>query len=100
MKITIDGKDLFTLTEIQKKVLKNDITENIFEEDIKRRIFYVINHKYEQCFKRLKAEWETKLENEGIESIPTNKDAFAELVFSHPDYKDRSARDAEALIEK
>lgn len=95
MKVTIDGQDLFELTEIQKKVLKNDIKEEIFEEDMKRRVFYIVNHKYEQSFKRLKKEWEPKLAKAGIESIPTNKDAFAQLVFSQPDYKDRSTRDAE-----
>ena len=98
MKVTIDGKDLFELTDIQKKVLKNDIKSEIFEDDIKRRIFYIINHKYEQCFKRLKTEWEPKLAKAGVESIPTNKDAFAELVFAQPDYKDRSARELESKI--
>ena len=96
MKVQIDGQDLFELTEIQKKVLKNDIKSEIFEEDMKRRIFYIINHKYEQCFKRLKAEWEPKLAKAGVESIPVDKDAFAQLVFSQTDYKDRSARDKEA----
>jgi hypothetical protein len=93
MIIKVDDKELFTLTEIQKKVLKNDIKSEVFEEDIKRRLFYIINHKYEQCFKRLKAEWEPKLAKAGVESIPTDKDKFAELVFSQPDYKDRSARE-------
>jgi len=96
MKIQIDGKDLFELTETQKKVIKNDIKSEIFEEDMKRRIFYIINHKYEQCFKRLKAEWEPKLAAKGVESIPTGKAAFAQLVFSQPEYKDRSARELEA----
>jgi len=96
MKVTIDGQDIFELTEIQKKVLKNDIKSEVFEDDIKRRLFYIINHKYEQCFKRLKAECEPKLAAKGVESIPTDKDAFAELVFSQPKYKDRSARELEA----
>jgi len=98
MKIQVDGKDLFELTDIQKKVIQNDIPSEIFEADMKRRIFNVINHKYEQCFKRLKVEWEPKLERAGVESIPTNKDKFAELVFKQPDYKDRSARDAESKV--
>ena len=98
MKIKVDNIDLFELTDIQKKVLKNDIKSEIFEEDMKRRLFYIINHKYEQCFKRLKAEWEPKLAAKGLESVPTGKDAFAELVFSQTDYKDRSARDAEKKL--
>ena len=98
MKIKVDEKDLFELTETQKSVLKNDIKSEIFEEDIKRRLFYIVNHKYEQCFKRLKAEWEPKLAAKGLESIPTDKDAFAQLVFSQPEYKDRSDREAEIKI--
>jgi len=96
MKIKVDNKDLFELTEIQKKVLKNDIKSEVFEEDIKRRIFYIINYKYDQCFKRLKAEWEPKLAAKGIESLPTNKDSFAELVFAQSEYKDRSNRDKDS----
>jgi len=96
MKVKVDGVDLFELTETQKKVIKNEIPTEIFEEDMKRRLQYILNHKYEQCFKRLKSEWEPKLAASGVESIPTNKDAFAELVFSQTDYKDRSKREQEA----
>jgi len=97
MIVKVGDKVLFTLTDIQKKVLKNDIKSEIFEEDMKRRLFYIINHKYEQCYKRLKQEWEPKLAARGVQSIPTDKDAFAQLVFSQEDYKDRAARDAEVL---
>jgi len=98
MKIAVDGIDLFELTDIQKKVIKNDICCDKFDEDVKRRLFYIINHKYEQCFKRLKAEWEPKLAARGVKSLPTDKDEFANLVFAQEDYKDRAARDAESKI--
>jgi hypothetical protein len=93
MKISVDDVELFTLNETQKKVIKNEIMSDVFEEDMKRRLHYILTHKYEQCFKRLKEEWEPKLAVSGLESIPTDKDAFAELVFAHKDYKDRSARE-------
>lgn len=93
MKISVDDQELFSLSDIQKKVIKNDIKEEIFEDDMKRRIQYILMHKYEQCFKRLKEEWEPKLAASGIESIPTNPDSFAQLVFSQQDYKSRSARE-------
>ena len=99
MKIKVNDELLFELTDTQKKVIKNDIDANIFDEDMKRRIFYIINHKYEQCFKRLKAEWEPKLAAKGVESIPTDKDAFAQLIFAQPEYKDRSARDLATKLE-
>lgn len=93
MKISIDNQELFTLSEIQKKVIKNDILDDIFDEDMKRRLKYVLEHKYEQCFKRLKDEWEPKLRQNGVAMIPTDPDALAELIFSQPDYKNRSQRE-------
>ena len=96
MKISVDGVDLLTLSETQKKVIQNEIKSEIFDADIKRRIEWVITHKYDQCFKKLKAEWDPKLAAAGVESIPTNKDAFAQLVFQQPGYRDRKNRDLES----
>jgi|SRR3954467_2300906 len=93
MKISVDDKELFTLSETQKKVIKNDILSEVFEEDMKRRLQYILQHKYEQCFKRLKDEWEPKLAKSGAAMIPTNPDAFASLVFDHPEYKNRAVRE-------
>ncbi len=92
MKISVDGKDLFELSEVQKKVIKNDIEEEIFEDDMRRRLHYILNHKYERCFERLKKEWEPKLQQR-ISSVPTSADQLAELIFSQPDYKNRSQRE-------
>jgi hypothetical protein len=97
MKISVNNVDLFELSEIQKQVIKNDIHEEIFEEDMKRRLFYILNHKYEQCFKRLKTEWEPKLAENGVRSIPTDKDELAALIFSQPNYKSRSQRQADSI---
>ena len=94
MKISINDVELLTLSETQKNVIKNDIHADIFDEDMSRRIAYIIMHKYENCFDRLKKEWEPKLIAEGADSLPTDKDKFSELVFAHPDYKSRSARSA------
>ena len=97
MKIKVDNVEIFELIETQKKVIKNEIPEDIFEDDMKRRLEYILKHKYERCFDRLKKEWEPKLAAKGVESIPTNKDVFAELVFSQEEYKSRKARDAEEV---
>ena len=97
MKISVDDKHLFTLSETQKKVIKNDIEEEIFDDDMKRRLQYILTHKYERCFTRLKGEWDPKLISEGAKSLPTDPDEYAELVFKHPKYKNRSQREKEAL---
>jgi len=96
MKISVDDTELYTLSTTQKNVIKNDINADIFDADMKRRLDWVLKHKYEQCFKRLKAEWDVRLPALGVETIPTDPDAYAELVFARPEYKDRAARDLEA----
>jgi len=98
MKISVDGVELYELTETQKKVLKNDINSDEFDADMKRRLEWVLKHKYEQCFKRLKEEWDKKLIENGVESVPTDPDAYAQLVFSQPNYKDRKARALESAL--
>ena len=45
MKIKVDNVDLFELTETQKKVIKNEIHADIFDEDMKRRLNWVLMHK-------------------------------------------------------
>lgn len=96
MKIQVDGKDLFELKEWQKNVIKNDIPEEIFEADMKRRLQYVLEHKFEQSFKRLEAQWIPVLRDDpAVQHIPADKEAFVQLIMSHKDYKNRSARDAE-----
>lgn len=94
MKVSVDNKELFTLSDIQKQVIKNDIPEDIFDADMKRRLQWILIHKYEECFKKLKAEWDPKLAANKVDMVPTNADAYAKLVFSQPDYKNRSAREA------
>lgn len=98
MKVSVDGQEIFTLNETQKKVIQNDILSEIFEDDMKRRLYYILNHKYERCFERLKKEWEPKLIANGVKMMPTDPDQFAELVFSQPNYKNRSQREASSEV--
>lgn len=95
MKISVDDIELYTLTETQKNVIKDYLPTEIFDADLKRRLQWVLMHLYECSYVDLKAIWEPKLAARGVQSIPTDKDAFAQLVFSQPDYKNRSQRDAE-----
>lgn len=94
MKISIDGKEIYALSETQKKVIMNEIPSEIFEEDMARRLKWVLmDEKYNRCFARLKAEWEPKLKANGVAAIPLDEEEFAKLVFSQPNYKDRSQRE-------
>lgn len=94
MKISVNDQHLFTLSETQKKVIMNDIHEDEFDQDMKRRLHYILTHKYERCFDRLKKEWEPKLKQLGVESIPLNEEAFANLVFSQSSYMGRKKRES------
>ena len=93
MKISVNDQELFTLSEVQKQVIKNDIPEDIFDTDMKRRLQWILTHKYAECFKALKAEWDPKLAINGVSMIPTDPDAYAQLVFAQPNYKDRATRE-------
>lgn len=94
MKVKVDDKEVLTLSETQKKVIKNDIPEEVFQADMERRLNWVLSHKYERCLERLKKEWIPKLADR-VQSIPTNDEELATLIFSQPDYKSRSQREAE-----
>lgn len=92
MKISVNDEHLFTLSETQKKVIKNDIHEEDFESDMRRRLQYILTHKYERSFERLKNEWLPKLQSR-MDSIPTDPDKLADLIMSQTDYQDRRSRD-------
>jgi hypothetical protein len=92
MKIILDNYLIWELNDTMQNVIKNDIPSEIFFDDMARRLRWVIESKYDACFQRLKDEWDPKLAARGIETIPTDKDKYAELVFSQPDYKNRSNR--------
>lgn len=97
MKVSVNDKELFTISETQKQVLKHFIPSEILEEDLKRRLFWVIDHKYQNAFNQMKQEWDSKLVANGVQSVPTDKDAYAQLVFSQENYKDRDASDLDAV---
>jgi len=92
MKISVNDQELLTLSNTQKKVIMNDIHEDEFDEDMKRRIHYILMHKYERCYERLIKEWVPRLESSGAKSIPLNRDELAEMIFLHPEYKGRKDR--------
>ena len=97
MKFLVDDVEVFSLTETQKKIIANDINVDKVDDDIKGRVKYIVKHKCDQCFARLKKEWEPKLKESGVKSIPLDEDEFAQLVFQQSDYQDRKKREEERL---
>ncbi len=92
--VKVDGQDFFEISEVTKKLLKSSVAKNCCcVEWSKEQLKYILTHKYERCMERLRREWEPKLV--GLKQLPTDDDAFAELVFKHPEYKNRSDREKE-----
>ena len=97
MKIKVDEVEIMNLPKWKQDVIKNDLLAETFDEDMKRRLCYVWEHKFEQCYKRMQDEWLPKLQDDpAVQSIPADKEAFVQMVMARPDYKNRSAREAEA----
>ena len=101
------GNESFELSSAYRKIWRkmgeegqHDIDHEEYlakeEEILSNRMAEILQHKYERCLERLRLEWLPKLEERGIESIPTDDEEFAELVFSQRDYKNRSQKDAES----
>lgn len=92
MKISVDDKELYTLSDTQKKVICDYLSEDIFDADMKRRLQWVLMHLYEQAYIEMKKNWEDRLAKR-CDSIPTDPDKMAELIFSQPDYQSKCERD-------
>lgn len=97
MKIQIDGVDLFEISATDRKILEHDLPADQVDDEIKRRIKYIMDHKCDKIYSRIKAEWvdSGKLEELGVQSIPTSKQGLIDLVTARPEYKNRTQRIAE-----
>lgn len=92
MKILCDDKVVYEVTDHIKNVICNDIPDDLFYDDMIRRLRYVLEHKYEMCMKRLIEEWMPKLREKGL-AIPPKDEDFVALIMSQPEYKNRSERE-------
>lgn len=92
MKVYIDFNDDDNLelatefTATQTKVIKESLEDDVFNNDIKRRLHWVLDEKLKGSRIRLIAQWLDVMKMR-YESLPSSDDALAELIFSQPDYK-------------
>jgi len=86
MKFFVDNKEVLELNRTQQKIIQDVINQDIFVADMERRVNYIVSHKLENCYDSLIKRWLPTL-RERYDSLPTNKDALAELVFAQNDYK-------------
>ena len=84
-----------TLTDLQQKILSNDLYNDTDNAGIDEWIQGAIDGKINNCWKRFQQEWTTKLMNDDsfTDSIPSNQADFVALVTARSDYQTRKQRD-------
>jgi len=100
MKIQVDGADLMDVKPWEMKVLQYQLPTEGVEDDLKRRLKYIISHKIERCIDQMINDWMPKIrKDKSITSVPTDKKSLVEMIMNRPDYKDRSTREEEMEFE-
>jgi len=97
MKISVNDQELYSLNDTQISIFGWEQNRDNVEDDLKRRLQWILHHKMDEIVKAMKQEWIPKLEANGVKMIPINNEEFARIVFSQPNYKDRKVRDLELL---
>ena len=84
-----------SLTDLQQKILSNDLYNDTDNAGLDLWIQNAVNGKINNCWKRFQTEWTTKLMNDDsfTDPIPSNQADFVALVVARSDYKNRKARD-------
>ena len=78
-----------SISDIDEKIMKNDLL------DVNQWVQDAVTGKQNNCWKRFQSEWTTKLMNDETftDSIPSNKEAFVNLVTARADYKTRQEKE-------
>ena len=85
-----------SITDLQQKILSdslyNDMSNNA---GLDLWIQNAVDGKINNCWKRMRSEWTTKLMDDSsfTDPIPSNQADFVALVTARSDYKNRKARD-------
>ena len=98
--IKVNDIEIFQISNTDEELLGQDLLE--VDAEINRRMQYIIDHKVDQCFKRMKEEWvdSGKLEGLGVTSIPTNRDELVALITAQPDYMTKAQKIAKDIADK
>jgi len=90
-----DHTKTIILTDLQQKILSNDLYNDTDNAGIDVWIQGAVDGKINNCWKRFQQEWTTKLMNDSsfTDSIPSNQADFVALVTARSDYQNRKQRD-------
>ena len=89
-----------TLTDIQQKILSNDLYNDTDNAGIDSWIDGAIAGKINNCWKRMQQDWTTRLMNDEsfTDPIPSYQADFVALITARSDYKNRKQRSDEIKI--
>ena len=84
-----------SLTDLQQTILSNDLYNDTDNAGLDKWIQDAIDGKINNCWKRMRTQWTTKLMDDDsfTDPIPSNQADFVNLVTARPDYQNRKARD-------
>ena len=84
-----------SLTDLQQKILSNDLYNDTDNAGIDEWIESAVEGKINNCWKRMRTEWTQKLMDDSsfTDPIPSNQADFVALVTARSDYKNRKAKD-------
>jgi len=84
-----------SITDDDQKLLSNDLYNDTDNAGLDKWIQDAVDGKINNCWKRFRTEWTTKLMDDSsfTDPIPSNKADFITLVTARSDYKTRKQRD-------
>ena len=84
-----------SLTDLQQKILSNDLYNDTDNAGLDKWIQEAVDGKINNCWKRMQNNWTTKLIDDSsfTDPIPSNQADFVALVTARSDYKNRKTRD-------
>ena len=84
-----------SLTDLQQKILSNDLYNDTDNAGIDKWIQEAVNGKINNSWKRFREEWTSKLMNDETftDPLPTVQEDFVNLITARSDYKNRKQRD-------
>ena len=91
--VTFNDQVLFTVTESDEAILKYNIRSADLQEDVKRRLKYIYDHKIQQTIKHMEKDWMSTLEERYVD-LPTDTQKRVDLIQGQQDYLDKDAREA------
>ena len=83
--VSVNGEPVLKISAHKKRVICDSIHEDMLEEDLNRRIRWVIDAKYNACLNRMVSRWLPILQSR-YDTLPTNIDNLVNIIYEQPDY--------------